>query len=219
MPKKLTREERLARRRKLMSSPQSLNGRILTLEREILERAVNQGLGVKAIARRLRIGVKRARLLLKKHGLRVPTQPEDSKALNELNQRRHEEKLARLAARQHEADSLAAQEPMDNSLSHLARLLKEPEKVNEASIESQPPIIGSQGAAPAVRPSPKALAELTGAIITGRKHPGCNHPVRMDSVTWLTPEVFVCARCNRPAAQGECAGVGESPSNLNHLSQ
>lgn len=78
-----------------MNSPRSLNGRTFRLEHGLLERCIRRGLGVKGIARLLHTGPVRVRYLLKRHGLKLPSQPADSAAFNEHNTRLHAEKLAR----------------------------------------------------------------------------------------------------------------------------
>lgn len=96
MPKRLTSEQRAAKRHAWLNSPRSLNGRIFQLEHDLLERCIRRGLGVKGIARLLHISPVRVRYLLKKHGLTLRSQ-RAAAAFNEHNARLHAEKAARRA--------------------------------------------------------------------------------------------------------------------------
>lgn len=117
MPKRLTREQRFAKRRAWMNSPRSLNGRIFRLEHDLFERCIRRNLGVKGIARLMHISPVRVRYLLKKHGLTLPSQPADSAAFNEHNARLHGEKLARRA----KAQQVHKPQPARDYLTELAQ--------------------------------------------------------------------------------------------------
>lgn len=102
MPKYLTPEQRQARRKKWLTSPRSRYGYHYRLDHELLTRYINRGLGVRAIAKRMHTYVPCVRRLLKKHGLKLPSQPADSAAFNEHNRWLHEEKLARFKSKSEE---------------------------------------------------------------------------------------------------------------------
>jgi hypothetical protein len=117
VPKKLSREERLAKRRKWMNSSRSLNGRLAPFrqavddaEKQILLECQDWGFGVKRAARCLHTTPLRIRRLLRKHGIRLPTQP---------TQEQVNAQCERLKA---QAKNPA---PTEDSLSRLARLMEE----------------------------------------------------------------------------------------------
>ncbi len=116
MPRKLSPEERARRRSAWMNSPRSLNGRLAGLERKLLLECRREGLNVKQRAKHLHTGVIRVRGLIRKHGVKFPSQPAHSAAMNEHNARLHAEKLARRAKTPASAE---------DSLSPLARLADE----------------------------------------------------------------------------------------------
>lgn len=92
MPKRLTRQQRLSKRKRWLNSPRSLNGYHYQLDHELLTRCIEQGLGIRAIARKLHTYTPRIRRLLKQHGLTLPSQPKDASEYNAHNRRLHDQK-------------------------------------------------------------------------------------------------------------------------------
>lgn len=206
MPKRLTREQRLAKRREWMNSPQSLNGCLLRLERKLLERCIKARLGVKGIARRLHVGPMRVRYLLRKHNLRLSSQPTN---LTEYNARLKAEKETRLkSTRSATCDRgcqgpLKSEQKMDGQCER-HRLESGRDAVPTASVKAdatQAPAIDSPVPRPAPKPapiipSPTARRNLDTMIALWLRHDGCNHRIALENTCWVTSTRYVCATCH-----------------------
>lgn len=115
MPRRLTREQKAAKRKKWRTSPRSRYGYHYRLDHELLTRCIKRGLGVRAIAKRMHTYVPCVRRLLKKHGLKLLSQPADISEYNEHNRRLHEQKLSRLKT-QHKLKKVKTNQEADSKV-------------------------------------------------------------------------------------------------------
>lgn len=188
MPKKLSREQRLAERRVWMNSPRSLNGRLARFkrmadaeERRLLLDCIKRGLGVKGAAKFLHTYPNRIKYLLRKHHLRFPTQPSEEE-MKEQSER--QAKKRKEAASKDPLAQLGERLEAEGRFDRPNRKAAEPERVEAFVVPAKP-----------VTPSRDALRKFCRQVLTEAKYPECGHPIEMDSEVWLTPEVFACAKC------------------------